>query len=78
MIRLFPKLSKSGLSILRASTENQISGIRAAYNNTVFSMNNAVEMFPSNIIAGIFNFSKGVFFEVDDEAEREAPKVSFG
>jgi LemA protein len=60
------------------TTENQISGIRAAYNNTVLSMNNAVETFPSNIIAGIFNFSKGVFFEVDDEAERAAPKVSFG
>ena len=60
------------------TTENQVSGKRAAYNNSVLSLNNTIEMFPSNIIAGMFNFSKGVFFEVDDEAERAAPKVSFG
>mgnify|MGYP000744819793 CR=1 FL=1 len=40
-------------------------------------MNNKVEMFPSNIIAGMFNFQQEQFFEVTDEAQREAPKVDF-
>jgi LemA protein len=34
-------------------------------------------MFPSNIIAGMFNFVKDEFFEVEDAAERETPKVKF-
>jgi len=59
------------------NTENGIAGKRQAYNNSVNAMNNGVEMFPSSIIAGMFNFEKGVFFEVEDAAQREAPKVSF-
>lgn len=61
-----------------ASTENKISFARQFYNETVMRMNNKVEMFPSNIIAGMFNFGKEEFFEVEDEAQREAPKVDFG
>ncbi|MHC4113150.1 MAG: LemA family protein [Planctomycetota bacterium] len=34
-------------------------------------------MFPSNIIANMFNFTKRDFFEIEVEAEREVPKVSF-
>jgi LemA protein len=34
-------------------------------------------MFPSNIIAGTFNFGKRDFFEIENEAEREVPKVQF-
>jgi LemA protein len=39
--------------------------------------NNKIQMFPSNIIAGGFNFQASEFFETEDAAEREAPKVSF-
>jgi len=60
-----------------ASTENKISFARQFYNETVMRMNNKVQMFPSNIIAGMFNFSAETFFEVEEEAEREAPKVDF-
>jgi LemA protein len=60
-----------------ASTENKISFARQFYNQTVMRMNNKVQMFPSNIIAGMFNFKNETFFEVEDEAEREAPKVDF-
>ena len=60
-----------------ASTENKISFARQFYNETVMRMNNKVQMFPSNIIAGMFNFSQETFFEVEDEAERAAPKVDF-
>jgi len=41
------------------------------------NFNNKVQMFPGNIIAGMFNFVAEKFFELDDEAEREAPKVDF-
>ncbi len=59
------------------STENKISFARQFYNQAVMTLNNKVEMFPSNIVAGMFNFAKEMFFEVEDEAEREAPKVDF-
>lgn len=59
------------------STENRISYARQHYNDSVLNLNNKVEMFPSNIVAGMFGFRKGEFFELVDEAQREAPKVSF-
>ncbi len=60
-----------------SSTENRISFARQAYNDSVMTFNNRVEMFPGNIVAGMFNFKKADFFEVDAPAEREVPKVSF-
>ena len=60
-----------------ASTENKISFSRQFYNETVMKMNNKVQMFPGNIIAGMFNFQNEEFFELADEAQREAPKVDF-
>jgi LemA protein len=59
------------------STENKISYARQHYNDCVLVLNNKIEMFPSNIVAGMFNFKKAEFFELEDEAQREAPKVSF-
>ncbi len=59
------------------STENKISFARQFYNEQVMNLNNKVQMFPGNIIAGMFNFSAEKFFEIKDEAQREAPKVSF-
>ncbi len=59
------------------STENKISFSRQFYNEVVMRMNNKVQMFPSNIIAGMFNFTAEKFFEIQDEVEREAPKVDF-
>jgi LemA protein len=59
------------------STENRISFARQAYNDAVMDYNNRREMFPSSIIAGMFNFTAAQMFEVKSEAEREAPKVSF-
>jgi len=60
-----------------ASTENKISFARQFYNQTVMNFNNKVQMFPGNIIAGMFNFTAEAFFEVTEEEEREAPKVDF-
>ena len=59
------------------STENKIAFSRQGYNDQVLFYNNKIQMFPSNIIAGMFNFGKRDFFEIENEAEREVPKVSF-
>lgn len=59
------------------STENKISFARQAYNDSVMVYNNKREMFPSNIIAGMFSFAAATLFEIENEEEREAVKVSF-
>jgi LemA protein len=60
-----------------ASTENRISFARQSYNDQVLFFNNKIQMFPSNVVANMFNFSKRDFFELESGAEREVPKVSF-
>ena len=60
------------------STENKIGFARQFYNDQVLGYNNKIQMFPSNIVAGSFNFKAEEFFEIEDEAERAVPKVSFG
>ncbi|MDH3284081.1 MAG: LemA family protein [Acidobacteriota bacterium] len=60
-----------------ASTENKISFSRQFYNDSALKLNNKVEMFPSNIVANMFNFAKAEFFEIEEPEAREAPKVSF-
>ena len=59
------------------STENKVAFARQAYNDAVMIYNNAVEMFPTNIIAGAFNFQRSDFFEIEDKSEKQAPKVTF-
>ncbi|MEK7353347.1 MAG: LemA family protein [Chloroflexota bacterium] len=58
-------------------TENKISFSRQYYNDSVLGYNNKIQMFPSNIMAGMGGFKEGEFFEVKAPEEREAPKVSF-
>ena len=60
-----------------SSTENKISFARQSYNDQVLFFNNKLQMFPSNIVAGMFSFTKRDFFELEAPAEREVPKVSF-
>ena len=57
-------------------TEDKIQYARQFYNDAVLKYKDKCEMFPSNIIAGIFNFKPEAFFEAD-EASKEAPKVQF-
>lgn len=59
------------------STENKIAFSRQAYNDSVLFYNNKIEMFPSNVIAGMFNFRPEQSFEIQEPGEREAPKVQF-
>ncbi len=59
------------------STENKVSFARQAYNDSVMGYNTQREVFPSNIIAGMFNFAAAELFVVEKAEEREAPKVQF-
>jgi LemA protein len=59
------------------STENKVSFARQAFNDSVMTYNTGREQFPGNIVAGAFNFKEAQMFELENEAEREAPKVSF-
>ncbi len=59
-----------------SDTENKIQASRRFYNGNVLDLNNKIDMFPSNVIAGAFNFTKSEFFEVA-EAEKEPVKVEF-
>ena len=57
-------------------TENKISYARQSYNDCVLNYNNAIQTFPGNIFAGIFQFKERTGFEAA-EAAREVPNVKF-
>jgi len=59
------------------STENKISFARQAYNDSVMVYNTDREVFPSNLVAGMFNFGAAELFVVDKPEQKDAPKVSF-
>jgi len=59
------------------STENKIGFARQHYNDMVRALNTAIEVFPNNVIAGMFGFKQRDYFELTEEAAREAPKVKF-
>ena len=60
-----------------ATTENRISFARQHYNDITATFNTRLQSFPANILAGFFGFKEASFFEIDEEAQREAPKVEF-
>ena len=57
-------------------TEDKISYARQFYNDVVMKYNNKVEVFPSNIVAGMFGFKTSAYFNATEE-ERENVKVKF-
>ena len=59
-----------------AETEDKIAYARQFYNDAVLKYQNAIEVFPTNIVAGMFGFKPEKFFEVAEQ-EKEAPKVQF-
>jgi len=59
------------------STENKISFSRQSYNDQVLFYNNKLQVFPSNVVAGMFNFKPEEYFEIETPAEKEVPKVDF-
>lgn len=60
------------------STENRVAFARQAYNDAVLDYNNKREVFPSSVIANMFQFQAAQMLEIEDPAKREVPQVSFG
>ena len=59
------------------TTENKVAFSRQAYNDSVMDYNNLRESFPSNFVAGWFGFRGAELLQIEDEAKRQVPKVSF-
>jgi LemA protein len=58
-------------------TEDKIQAARRFYNGNALDLKTKIETFPSNIIASTFGFKPSDFFELEDAAQKEAPKVNF-
>ncbi|MFA5235721.1 MAG: LemA family protein [Bacilli bacterium] len=81
VVEQYPQL-KSDQSFLKLQdtlqdTENKVAFSRQFYNDVVLSFNNMREVFPSNIVAGIFKFKEAQLFKLDEEEEAKAPKIKF-
>jgi LemA protein len=59
------------------TTENKVAFARQAYNDSVMQYNTMCESFPNNFFAGWFSFQHAELLEIEDEAKREVPQVSF-
>lgn len=59
------------------TTENKVAFSRQAFNDSVMQYNQYKQTFPPVIFAGMFGFDDAEYFEIENEAEKEAPKVSF-
>ena len=58
-------------------TESKIAVSRQVYNDAVLTYDNALETVPTNIVGSVFNFQEREYFEVEEPAAREAPRVQF-
>lgn len=70
--------SFTGLQRSLEEIETAIQSARRYYNAIVRDYNTKIEVFPSSLVASAFRFQPEEFFELTEEAQREAPKVSFG
>ncbi|WP_291379752.1 LemA family protein [Demequina sp.] len=59
------------------NTEDRIAAGRRFYNANVRELNTKIEVFPSNIVAGLFSFKRAEYFEIEDPAARQTPSVEF-
>lgn len=81
-VEAYPEL-KSNVNFLElqrelTETEDRIASGRRYYNANVRNYNTQIESFPGNMIAGMFKLERASYFEVNDQAMRQAPNVSFG
>jgi len=79
VVENYPQL-KANENVMRlqeelTSTENRIAFARQFYNDNVMRFNTKLQVFPTNVIAGMLGFTAQEFFETGDEAEREPVKV---
>jgi LemA protein len=59
------------------NTEDRIAAGRRFYNANVRELNTKIEVFPGNLVAGMFGFTRADYFETEDPAARQAPTVQF-
>lgn len=73
------KADQSIIELMEAlqSTENKVSFARQAFNDAAMRLNTYRESFPNNLLAGGFKFAEAPLWEVESQAVRSAPKVSF-
>ncbi len=81
VVEAYPEL-KADENVLRfqeelSSTENKVAFARQGFNDAVMVYNTACQSFPTNFIAGAFSFQQGEFLEIESDAKREVPAVSF-
>ena len=78
----YPDLKASAsFQALQASLgeiEDTVQSARRYFNAVVRDLNTTIEIFPSNLVAGLFQFPEHAYFELDRPEERQVPKVSFG
>ena len=78
----YPDLKASAsFQALQASLgeiEDAVQSARRYFNAVVRDLNTTIEIFPSNLVAGLFQFREHAYFELDRPEERQVPKVSFG
>ncbi len=67
----------SSLQKSLAEIEDNLQNARRYYNAVVRDLNTSIQVFPKNLVAGMFGFQPRAFFELDSAAEREAPAVKF-
>ena len=60
-----------------SNTENKISNTRKMYNDSVTTYNTKLDMFPSNIVGGMFNFKHSDLYQVDNDEIKQNVKVQF-
>jgi len=60
-----------------AEIEDNLQNARRYYNAVVRDLNTAIQVFPKNLVAGMFGFQQRAFFELESAAERQAPAVKF-
>ena len=81
VVEAYPELKANqnflGLQEELTSTENRIGFSRQHFNDSVMQYNTRLQSFPTNVVAGTFNFTQEEFFEIEDAAAREAPQVRF-
>jgi LemA protein len=76
----YPELKASSnmrqLSEELTSAENRVAFARQAYNDAIMTYRNKRDTFPSNLVAGMFNFGDAAYLELDEPRKRDAPQIS--
>lgn len=82
-VEAYPDLKASGnfmqLQNEMSDIENKLAAVRRYFNSATRELNNGVQKFPSNVVAGMFKFGEEPYFDLGEKRAQleEAPKVEF-